>query len=198
MPTKTPSPCSAPVNLRVRSICCPRAAHWYGRGRPATDPSSWSTRSRLHVAALPRAPRERRRGADTNRRHCERGAVSQTGPPRAFTFRGRRRDVQRDPRRGAAVQGRGRDGRWRWQLRRTGCGVSCPDVGRGVNVLVRGPGLAESMSRYLIQRIEDTANIALRVRTELDGLEGADASSWFAGATSTPADRRRVRSVTSS
>jgi thioredoxin reductase (NADPH) len=44
----------------------------------------------------------------------------------------------------------------------------------GVNVLVRGLGLAESMSRYLIQRIEDTANIALRVRTELDALEGAD------------------------
>jgi len=31
----------------------------------------------------------------------------------------------------------------------------------GVNVLVRGPGLSESMSRYLIQRIEDSRNIAL-------------------------------------
>lgn len=42
-----------------------------------------------------------------------------------------------------------------------------------VNVLVRGPGLSESMSRYLIQRIEDTANITLRTRTELVALEGA-------------------------
>jgi thioredoxin reductase (NADPH) len=44
----------------------------------------------------------------------------------------------------------------------------------GVNVLVRGPGLAESMSRYLIQRIEDSANVVLRARTQIDALEGAD------------------------
>jgi thioredoxin reductase (NADPH) len=47
---------------------------------------------------------------------------------------------------------------------------SCADV----NVLVRGPGLAESMSRYLIQRIEDSRNITLRVRTQIDLLEGAE------------------------
>jgi thioredoxin reductase (NADPH) len=44
----------------------------------------------------------------------------------------------------------------------------------GVNVLVRGPGLADSMSRYLIERIEDSANIMLRVRTQVEALEGAD------------------------
>ena len=43
-----------------------------------------------------------------------------------------------------------------------------------VNVLVRGPGLAESMSRYLIQRIEDSANVVLRARTQIDALEGTD------------------------
>jgi thioredoxin reductase (NADPH) len=42
-----------------------------------------------------------------------------------------------------------------------------------VNVLVRGPGLAESMSRYLIQRIEDSANVVLRPRTQIEALEGA-------------------------
>ncbi len=42
----------------------------------------------------------------------------------------------------------------------------------GVNVLVRGPGLAESMSRYLIQRIEDSSNVVLRARTQIDALEG--------------------------
>jgi thioredoxin reductase (NADPH) len=43
-----------------------------------------------------------------------------------------------------------------------------------VNVLVRGPSLAESMSRYLIQRIEDSANVVLRARTQIDALEGTD------------------------
>jgi thioredoxin reductase (NADPH) len=44
----------------------------------------------------------------------------------------------------------------------------------GVNVLVRGPGLAESMSRYLVQRIEDSANVVLRARTQIDALQGTD------------------------
>jgi thioredoxin reductase (NADPH) len=43
-----------------------------------------------------------------------------------------------------------------------------------VHVLVRGAGLAESMSRYLIQRIEDSANVALRARTQVEQLEGAE------------------------
>ncbi|HEX3175643.1 MAG TPA: NAD(P)/FAD-dependent oxidoreductase [Methylomirabilota bacterium] len=43
-----------------------------------------------------------------------------------------------------------------------------------VNVLVRGRGLAETMSRYLIQRLEDSANVVMRVRTEIDLLEGND------------------------
>jgi len=41
-----------------------------------------------------------------------------------------------------------------------------------VNVLVRGPGLADSMSRYLIQRIDDCGNVTLRTRTEIVALEG--------------------------
>ena len=45
-----------------------------------------------------------------------------------------------------------------------------------VNVLVRGPGLAESMSRYLIQRIEGGANIVLRARTQIDAVDG---SGWL-------------------
>ncbi len=44
--------------------------------------------------------------------------------------------------------------------------------GRRVNVLVRGPGLAESMSRYLIRRIEETPNITLRTRMRIEALEG--------------------------
>jgi len=43
---------------------------------------------------------------------------------------------------------------------------------RRVHLLVRGPGLAESMSRYLIRRIEDTPSIELRTHTEIAALEG--------------------------
>jgi len=45
-------------------------------------------------------------------------------------------------------------------------------VAKRVNMLVRGPGLSESMSRYLIQRIEGTPNVTLRTRTQVEALEG--------------------------
>jgi thioredoxin reductase (NADPH) len=41
-----------------------------------------------------------------------------------------------------------------------------------VMMLVRGPGLADSMSRYLIDRIGATSNIELRTHTELAQLDG--------------------------
>src|SRR5246500_4058636 len=43
-----------------------------------------------------------------------------------------------------------------------------------VYVLVRGPGLADTMSKYLIRRIEQTPNITVLVLTELVGLDGVD------------------------
>jgi thioredoxin reductase (NADPH) len=43
-----------------------------------------------------------------------------------------------------------------------------------VHVLIRGPALADTMSRYLIRRIEETKNITLRPHTEIIGLEGDD------------------------
>src|SRR6185503_6223556 len=52
--------------------------------------------------------------------------------------------------------------------------VFLSQVATRVQVLVRGPGLAESMSRYLIQRIADSANVTLRTRTQIDALEGGD------------------------
>jgi thioredoxin reductase (NADPH) len=45
---------------------------------------------------------------------------------------------------------------------------------RHVHMLVRSDGLAESMSRYLIRRIEETPNISLHARTQLTGLDGSD------------------------
>ena len=41
-----------------------------------------------------------------------------------------------------------------------------------VYMLVRGPSLAASMSRYLIDRIEATPNIELRPHTEITRLHG--------------------------
>jgi thioredoxin reductase (NADPH) len=43
-----------------------------------------------------------------------------------------------------------------------------------VHMLVRSAGLAESMSRYLIRRIEETATIVLRPYTEIIAVEGDD------------------------
>jgi thioredoxin reductase (NADPH) len=42
-----------------------------------------------------------------------------------------------------------------------------------VRMMVRGPGLAESMSRYLIDRISATSNIELMTETEIVALSGA-------------------------
>ena len=44
---------------------------------------------------------------------------------------------------------------------------------RHVHILVRAPDLAESMSAYLIHRIEEARNITLHTRTQITQLEGA-------------------------
>lgn len=63
-------------------------------------------------------------------------------------------------------------------------------------MLVRGPNLAASMSRYLIDRIEGLANVEVLTRTEISALEGAngmlDAVSWRNGHSET---RRPIRHV---
>jgi thioredoxin reductase (NADPH) len=45
---------------------------------------------------------------------------------------------------------------------------------RRVSMLVRGEGLSDTMSRYLIRRIEETPNIELKTNTEIVALKGAD------------------------
>ncbi len=49
-----------------------------------------------------------------------------------------------------------------------------PAASSRVHLLVRSTGLADTMSQYLIRRIEDTPNITLHVRTEITALEGQD------------------------
>jgi thioredoxin reductase (NADPH) len=67
---------------------------------------------------------------------------------------------------------------------------------RQVHMLVRGPRLADSMSRYLIRRIEETPNIVLRTRAQIERLEGGDSLervSWRDGnGTLTTCDVRHV------
>ena len=70
-------------------------------------------------------------------------------------------------------------------------------VARHVTVMVRGPGLKESMSRYLIRRIEETSNITLRTHTCIVALEGTatglERVTWHNGnGTQTTADIRHV------
>ena len=50
--------------------------------------------------------------------------------------------------------------------------VFLAQTGRRVHVLVRSNSLSESMSRYLVRRIEETSTIQLRTRTEIVALEG--------------------------
>jgi thioredoxin reductase (NADPH) len=50
--------------------------------------------------------------------------------------------------------------------------VFLSQIAQRVQILVRGPGLAESMSRYLIQRIECTPSIELRTRSQVVAAEG--------------------------
>ncbi|AKV00616.1 Thioredoxin reductase [Labilithrix luteola] len=66
-----------------------------------------------------------------------------------------------------------------------------------VHMLIRGPDLAASMSRYLIRRIEETPNITLRRRTKiiaLDGDEHLEYVTWRDEATG-EVSKRPIRHV---
>jgi thioredoxin reductase (NADPH) len=52
--------------------------------------------------------------------------------------------------------------------------VFLAETTKRVHMLVRSAGLAQSMSRYLIRRIEETATILLRPYTEIVGVEGGN------------------------
>ncbi|MFO0747094.1 MAG: FAD-dependent oxidoreductase [Myxococcota bacterium] len=57
---------------------------------------------------------------------------------------------------------------------------------RHVHLLVRGPGLADTMSRYLIRRIEEAPNVTLRPFTQIVALDGErqlERVTWLDAAT---------------
>jgi thioredoxin reductase (NADPH) len=65
-----------------------------------------------------------------------------------------------------------------------------------VHMLVRSDGLAQTMSRYLIRRIERSPEIVLHTETEVAGLEGGDSLervSWRSAAAGV--ETREIRHV---
>jgi thioredoxin reductase (NADPH) len=64
-----------------------------------------------------------------------------------------------------------------------------------VHILVRSDGLAASMSRYLIRRIEDSPNITLHTRTQLASLEGNGQLERIAWRHAGELDKREIRHV---
>jgi thioredoxin reductase (NADPH) len=52
--------------------------------------------------------------------------------------------------------------------------VFLAQTAKRVHILVRSDGLAQSMSRYLIRRIEDNSAIVLHTHTEIVALEGGN------------------------
>ena len=65
-----------------------------------------------------------------------------------------------------------------------------------VHMLIRGPGLAASMSSYLIERIAATSNITLHTHTQLTALEGD--GSCLEGVTWRGRDGQETRTATRS
>ena len=71
------------------------------------------------------------------------------------------------------------------------------ETAKRVHMLIRGDGLARTMSRYLISRIEAHPGIELHPRTEIVGLEGnghLEQVAWRTGRNG-PLERRTLRHV---
>ena len=92
--------------------------------------------------------------------------------PNLDALRRRRHLLRRDLHRGAASAAATRSSSSAAATRPGRRRCSSRETARHVHVLVRADGLAESMSRYLVRRIEETPNITLHARTEIVALEG--------------------------
>jgi thioredoxin reductase (NADPH) len=75
--------------------------------------------------------------------------------------------------------------------------VFLADTAAHVHLLVRSQGLTDTMSRYLVRRIDETPKITLRPFTEISGVDGTDHLSeveWRHNQNGT-AERRPIRHV---
>ena len=70
-------------------------------------------------------------------------------------------------------------------------------IARHVHLLVRGAGLADSMSRYLIRRIEESPAITFRPHTQIQALEGDGRLEriWWRSAAAPAPECRDIRHV---
>ena len=71
------------------------------------------------------------------------------------------------------------------------------ETAQRVHMLIRGDGLASTMSRYLISRIEAHPKVKLHTRTEIVGLEGnghLEQIAWRTGR-SGPVEKQKIRHV---
>jgi len=70
-------------------------------------------------------------------------------------------------------------------------------IARHVHLLVRGAGLADSMSRYLIRRIEESPAITFRPHTQIESLEGDGSLQrvWWRSAAAAARECREIRHV---
>jgi thioredoxin reductase (NADPH) len=75
--------------------------------------------------------------------------------------------------------------------------VYLSDIAKHVHLLVRGAGLADTMSRYLIRRIEESRAITLRPYTQIEALEGDGRLQrvWWRSAKDADRERRDIRHV---
>jgi thioredoxin reductase (NADPH) len=76
--------------------------------------------------------------------------------------------------------------------------VYLAETARRVHVLIRAAGLAHTMSRYLVRRIEDHPSIEVRSHSQLIGLEGNGHLSSCSGMTAARATSNATRSGTCS
>ena len=95
----------------------------------------------------------------------------------------------------AALRRRGDRGGGRRQLGRPGRGVPVWHRAKHVHLLVRGAGLVDSMSRYLIRRIEESPDITLRPYTQIEALEGDGRLErvWWRSAQGAEREGRAIR-----
>ena len=140
------------------------------------------------AASLCAPDRRRPARAGARRHHRDGRRLPPAGRREPVDVRRRRRVLRRDVRRSAVVP--------RGEVVVVGGGNSAgqaavflAQTARRVHMLVRGTGLAETMSRYLIRRIEDNPAISLHTETEIVGLVGQHGARTRRVAS--PADRRR-------
>ena len=143
-------------------------------GSRSRAPSSASTATRSRTGSRSTTARSIRARAD---RHRHRRALPQARRPGLRALRGPGHLLRGD---GDGSQPLPGEPRWSSSAAATRPGqaaVFLSRTARHVHVLVRGAGLAATMSDYLVQRIERSAQISLHPHCEIIALEGDDGAA---------------------